>query len=269
MPVQTKLHPVAVVLLLAVLGGCNATRPDQADASPEPVDSIGRMVDLGDGVAARGEPETALAIYERALAKAPTHRGALLGKGRALTDLGRHAEAERTLREARDRHPDSGLVLAAYARLLIGTGRAEIAVSELDNYLGTHPLGDDGLWNLKGLALDTLRRHADAEQAYAQGLARTPQSVSLRNNLAYSLILQGEYARAADVLQGLIDTEGGQPRHRQNLALAYGLAGNDRRAREVARVDLQGDAIERNLAYYQWLRELPSPTRYQALLRRP
>ncbi|MCB1734595.1 MAG: tetratricopeptide repeat protein [Gammaproteobacteria bacterium] len=255
-------------LLWLVLGGCTATQTKPETETPGS-DTASRLVDLGDGVVARGEPETALAIFDRALANSPNHRGALLGKGQALTALGRHAEAETVLRQARDIYPHSGLVLSAYARLLIESGRAEVAVGELDGYFMAHPAADAGLWNLKGLALDALSRHGEAEQAYTQGLARSPQSVSLRNNLAYCLILQGDYARAADLLQRLVDGEGGQPRHRQNLALAYGLVGNQERAREVARLDLQGDAVERNLNYYQWLRDLPAPTRYQALLRRP
>ena len=264
-----KSRLLMLVILGFVLSGCTATQTVKPDAQPPVADTASRLVDLGDGVVARGEPDTALAIYERALANDPDHRGALLGKGQALTALGRHAEAETTLRKARDLYPHSGLVLSAYARLLIESGRAEVAVGELDGYFQAHPVADAGLWNLKGLALDALSRHGEAEQAYAQGLARDPQSVSLRNNLAYCLILQGDYARAADLLQRLVAGEGGQPRHRQNLALAYGLVGNQERAREVARLDLQGDAVDRNLSYYQWLRDLPAPTRYQALLRHP
>ena len=54
------------------------------------------------------------------------------------------------------------------------------------------------------------------------------------------------------------DTRAGS-RHRLNLALVYGLSGNNAAARQVARIDLDEPAVRRNLAYYRTLRALNDP----------
>jgi hypothetical protein len=46
------------------------------------------------------------------------------------------------------------------------------------------------------------------------------------------------------------------PQHRQVLAMAYGLAGNEEAAAQTARIDLGEDAVAQNLRLYNSLRAL-------------
>ena len=59
----------------------------------------------------------------------------------------------------------------------------------------------------------------------------------LRNNLGLSLALSGQHAEAIEMLRAVVDEPGAKARNRQNLALAYGLAGDldGRRADQPAR----------------------------------
>src|SRR5690606_10733888 len=76
----------------------------------------------------------------------------------------------------------------------------------------------------------------------------------LRNNLGLSLALAGNSADAIDVLHQLTESPDASVRNRQNLALAYGLAGDAGRASAIAQRDLPAEAIRGNLAYYEKLR---------------
>ena len=51
----------------------------------------------------------------------------------------------------------------------------------------------------RGVALDLLERHVDAQACYRAVLASTPRHVSARNNLALSLALSGQFAEALDI----------------------------------------------------------------------
>ena len=55
------------------------------------------------------------------------------------------------------------------------------------------------------------------------------------------------------------------PRERQTLALIYGLQGNRQAAEQMARLDLNPQAVQRNLAYYDSLRLMPPDARQRAI----
>jgi len=56
------------------------------------------------------------------------------------------------------------------------------------------------------------------------------------------------------------------PRERQTLALIYGLKGDPKAARELARMDLDAASVDHNLAFYDTLRRLPPDARSRAIL---
>jgi len=89
---------------------------------------------------------------------------------------------------------------------------------------------------------------------------------ALTLNLALSLALSGEYPDAVAVLQPLAMAATSSPQERQTLALIYGLRGNLAEAARLGRIDLDDSAVQRNLAYYQTLRELSPEARSRAIL---
>ncbi len=88
--------------------------------------------------------EAAIAAFDRALAEAPLHRGALLGKAAALIGLERHGEAESLLTDtiarldatlAPDDPTGRGALAAAYANRGILRDRQGRHAEALDDYL--------------------------------------------------------------------------------------------------------------------------------------
>ncbi|MEN8196549.1 MAG: SPOR domain-containing protein, partial [Pseudomonadota bacterium] len=105
-----------------------------------------------------------------------------------------------------------------------------------------------------GVALDMTGDHKAAQQTYRVGLKRNPGQPGLKNNLGLSLAMAGNYPKAISLLKELANGPKATDRHRQNLALVYGLAGDASKAENVARNDLNVREVKANLAYYRWLR---------------
>jgi len=100
------------------------------------------------------------------------------------------------------------------------------------------------------VALDLAGQHEAAEAAYRAGLEVAPDSMLLRNNLGLSLALAGRHQESIALLRAVVDEPGAKTRNRQNLALAYGLAGDLVAAERIARLDLDEESVQNDLAYY-------------------
>ena len=88
----------------------------------------------------------------------------------------------------------------------------------------------------------------------------------LRNNLGLSLALSGQYAEAIELLRAIVDEPGAKARNRQNLALAYGLAGDLTAAERISRLDLDEEAVQNNLSYFAALAAVEDDRKRAAVL---
>jgi Flp pilus assembly protein TadD len=143
---------------------------------------------------------------------------------------------------------------------LIGLAKAEIALAEpakalknLDLAQGSQPKDPRVLIN-RGVALDLLERHADAQACYRAVLATTPRHLSARNNLALSLALSGQFPEALDIITPMARSPGAPPRIRQNLAVIYGLMGKRDEAAALSRKDLDPATAEANMRFLDLVR---------------
>ncbi|QQR69341.1 MAG: tetratricopeptide repeat protein [Alphaproteobacteria bacterium] len=175
---------------------------------------------LGDSLLAQHEPAAAVEAYGRALALAPQDVRAQDGYGRAL----------------------------------IALGRANMAQTIFEGLVAAHPQDVRGLNGL-AVALDMQGQHTQAQERYRQALALSPGQTSTANNLALSLILDGAPEEAIALLAPIAASPSAPARYRQNLALAYGLAGQDAKAREWASNDLDADSVKQNMALYRAARD--------------
>ena len=120
---------------------------------------------------------------------------------------------------------------------------------------------DSRVYNGLGVANDLLGKHKLAQEMYRTGLSYKPNDINLLTNLGLSLSFSDKHDESIDVLRKLVNSPHSTPHHRQNLALAYGLAGRKRDAAKIARMDLDTRAVRANLAYYATLRALPDSTK--------
>jgi len=106
----------------------------------------------------------------------------------------------------------------------------------------------------RGVALDLLARHPQAQASYRSALAIMPDDVPARSNLALSLAMSGEFDEAIAIMVPLARAPSATPRLRQNLALIYGLKGDMTAARALSRVDLDAKTTDENLKFFAMVR---------------
>jgi Flp pilus assembly protein TadD len=171
-------------------------------------------VEFGDVLLAASMPDDAIDMFSQVPSGSSSRLAALLGLTKAHLALGEPAKALE--------YADQALAQASHdERVLVD----------------------------RGVALDTLGRHAEAQASYRAVLATTPRHVSARNNLALSLAVTGQFDEAVALLTPLARSSAATPRIRENLALIYGLMGDADRATLLSRSDLDDSSIRANLEF--------------------
>jgi Flp pilus assembly protein TadD len=176
-------------------------------------------VEFGDVLVEVGSPDDAIDIFGQIDSRSPARLGALLGLTRAYLNLSEPAKALEYANEAQGLAPHD-------ARVLVD----------------------------KGVALDTLNRHAEAQELYRAVLVILPRHVSARNNLALSLALTGRYDEALALMGPLVRSSSATSRERENMAMIYGLMGDADHATMLSRVDLDEATTRSNLIFFTAVR---------------
>ncbi len=93
-----------------------------------------------------------------------------------------------------------------------------------------------------------------------------PNDLSIRNNYGLSQALSGDYRAAIATLSAVASDPRSTARYRQNLALAYGLSGDNVNASIAARKDLNDADSASNQRYYAILRGMDDRARTKAIM---
>lgn len=206
---------------------------------------------------AAGDAATAAGLYRRAHDLQPSALAPLLGLGRAFAMLGANDEAVVAYRAALAIDPNDIEALRGMGGALLALDQPRQAITHLEVVLDR--AGDARTHNALGLAHDMLGEHKSAQACYRTGLNTEPGNFALRNNLGLSLVLSGDFREGIAILRQVAEMPGANARQRLNLALAYGLAGETEQAMQVARMDLDEQAVRSNVAFYRMLRSMDDP----------
>jgi Flp pilus assembly protein TadD len=273
-----------VVLLGAAaalgLAGC-------ADSDNPPAGSIKSLSDLphqsrsmlkvGDASREAGDCAAAIRFYRLAIEKEKSPAdivAARVGAGECEVGLGALPDAEHDFLAATKLAPRDSAPLIGLGRVYLIEHKPGDAAAYLDLAI-KQGAAAAFVWNDMGVALDQLRRHKEAQQAYRTGLTSYPNDPALRNNLALSLAMSHEFPEAETILRILASEPDATARTRQNLALVLGLAGDDAGARRVAEADLDAAALDNNQHFYDYMRALmtgtplPAPAAVGAVVDKP
>jgi Flp pilus assembly protein TadD len=196
----------------------------------------------------KGDVAGAAHFYAQAHAANPDDVSALIGLGDMLAALGdsiKAADAYGKATALQPARPDARLGLA---KASIAMKNPQVAATQFQAVLSANAQ-DVRAYNGLGVAADMMGDHKAAQEHYRAGLAIDPQNVALLNNLGLSLALSGDFDNGIFMLEELAAAPEASPTTRQNLALAYGLAGRDSEAERVASVDLADSEIRKNMAF--------------------
>jgi Flp pilus assembly protein TadD len=216
----SALAGIGAALGVSLLAACAGTPPvgtrDQDNASRFRVAAAAE---------ASGQADIALSMYAAAAAAEPNRAEVQARFASALSRNGNVAQAEQVLSRAIVRQRDDPVLLAQLGRLRLQSGAAAEALEVFGRLLNATPRNIDAL-DGRGVALDLLGRHAEAEQSYRAALALAPDSLRTANNLAMSLLLAGRGAEAAAILERLARFPAAPPRVLANLAVARATMGD-------------------------------------------
>lgn len=229
--------PVRAALLgLLTLSACapRETSPlAEARAHPEQMRAL-----VASAIAAQYDP--ALATLRRAAMAAPSNLALQARYAGALARAGEPAAAEAVVTAGLAQSPEHPGLLVELARIRVRGGQAEVALALFDRAARLEPGADaeEG----RGIALDLLGRHHEAQAAYRAALTLSPERVSVQNNLAMSLLLTGQVGEALALLEPLAQRRDAPARVNNNLAIARTMLGG------APRQDIAADPQVREVA---------------------
>ncbi|QHL91468.1 tetratricopeptide repeat protein [Sphingomonas changnyeongensis] len=226
---RLPLHLAAASMVVAGLTVAqNAYADFAAPPAPQAMREAGRAAERAARALARGDHDMAVIQAEHAVALVPDNAGSRMLLGRAYLAAGRLASAETAFADTLALDPAHPGAALKLALARLGTGDAEGARA-------------------------VVAAHADHIPAADRGLA---------------LALAGDPGTGAALLEELVRTGRSTPQSRQNLALAYALAGRWAEARMAASLDLKPQLVARRLLAWSDLAAEARPAmRVAAVLR--
>jgi len=189
---------------------------------------------------AAGQQDVALSMLGAAAAAAPSNLEVQARHAASLGRAGMMEEAEQVLTSALQRSSRDPSLILALGQLRVRMGASAEALTLFDQVLARLPQSVPAL-NGRGVALDLLGRHSEAQQSYRTAQAVEPANLATANNLAMSLMLDGQASEAVSILSGLSQRAGAPPRVATNLGIAQAASGDAASAQATlgGRVDLE------------------------------
>ena len=214
----------------------------------------GASIKLARALRAAGDSRAAIQIYRRLQSQKNAPPGLQIELGETLMDAGMIDDAIGVFLAI-----PSGSPNAAEAQL--GLARAQLALNKPGNALeyidraASLAQNDVRILVVRGIILDCLRRHSEAQTSYRAAMALAPRSVAARNNLALSLVFTGQYKEAIALLTPIARSVDASARERQNLALVLGLSGDAGAALALSRVDLDEAKAQANTRFFAFVNQ--------------
>jgi Flp pilus assembly protein TadD len=248
------------MVALAALGGCAATSQTNASLAandpPAPGSHGGASASLRLARATRqgGDLASAIQIYRSIAAAKPVAPAIVVELGDVLLQSGAPDDAIDAYSEVPPGAPARLDALLGIARSNLALEQPAQALDFADQAARLAP-HDARVLVDRGVALDSLQRHVEAQASYRAALVAAPRRVSARNDLALSLALTAQYDEAIALIAPLARSIDATAQVRENLAVIYGLAGNTDGAASVSRMDLDAGTTQANLAFLASVRE--------------
>ena len=217
-------------------------------------------------MADRADPLARAAFWAHELEIDPADAEAGLKMSAALRQLGQFDKAAETAQNVATANPNNQEAWLEIARAQVGGGNGFYAIDPARKAQALKPK-DWRPASLLGVGLEQSERYDEAEAAYRQALALSPDNPGVLTNLAMMKAGQGDGDQAETLLRKAVAQPGATIQVRQNLVLVLGLRGKMAEAEKMMRQDLPPDIANNNLAYLKAMAagEKPAGRSYQNL----
>ncbi|HEY4547094.1 MAG TPA: tetratricopeptide repeat protein, partial [Pedomonas sp.] len=241
---------VAVGLLLASAAPVAEAASRKREEGAKTALTAETQVSLGRRFEAKGDTETALGLYQKAVSEKPDNDEAL----RALIGLAvRTNRASLVLDEAvrlATKRPNDAEAQLWLATALNEKGRPADALAALAEAekAGSGPM-PALMWAQRGIAHDMAGNHLEAQRAFSRAITLNPSDWQLPMRLALSLALQADYPAALRILQMQVNDPLMERPVRETLAIIYALSGQTEQATEIARTATAAELADSQRGY--------------------
>jgi len=257
--ITPTLLGASALLLSACSYGDIGAPPRTAAASQTHAGGPSELMRIANQLAQNGDHDAAIPLYRHLGAK-NGNPAALIGLSGSLIAKGANNEATSILTMLVERGQANGTVWYNLGKLRLANGQFEAALTAFST-ASTKVSSDAKIRSGKAIALAALGRTSDAIAAFQTNSDRLTLS-----NKALILAATGRAEAAIRVLEPIMRLGKGTSRDRQNLAMAYLLAGQDEEAYRIARLDLDPATINETFTFYRSLSSLDAAQRMQALV---
>jgi Flp pilus assembly protein TadD len=192
-----RLLPLALCLALLA---CAPMRDEAGPSRSTTSLTADEKLRVAEAAEAGGDGDLALSMYLAAAQSAPSDVPLQLRCADALARHGQYLRARQLLAERLRANPGQVDLTKGLALIYLVSGDPEHASGLLDRILAVKP-DDPAALTDKGIALDLLRRHGDAQTLYRQALKISPHDPAINNDLALSMMLEGRVREAQEVLE--------------------------------------------------------------------
>jgi len=258
-PPRRALCAAAVVSVLAFAAVGAPTLAASPRPAPPAAGTPASNLKLARTLRGAGELNAAIGAYRAVAAVKPVDPAVLAEFGDALLSAG-------LIDESIGVYSEVNLQSKSAADALMGLSRAQLSLDSpakalvyADRAITAAP-AEPRAQILRGVILDGMGRHAEAQICYRAALKQEPRGLAARNDLALSLAITGQYAEAIDILGPIARSSDATPGLRQNLALIYGLKGDRDKALALGRADLDPTAAEANQRFADMVRSSQKKT---------
>lgn len=168
----------------------------------------------------------------------------------ALRELGRYDQAAEAAQATLTVQPANLDALLELGRAHIARGQAFYGIEPLEKARDLAPRDWRPL-SLLGVAYEQVRRFDEAQAAWSQALALSPDNPDVLTNAATAALTRGDAAGAETLLRRAAAQPTASAKVRQTLAMSLGLQGKMGEAEQILRRELPPEQADRNL---EWLR---------------
>ncbi|MDG1996267.1 MAG: tetratricopeptide repeat protein [Emcibacteraceae bacterium] len=220
---------------------------------------------LAHEMADQGDHSAAIPLYRRAHKFQQDSAAPLVGLGDSLASIGQYNEAVEAYQQAVSKNGRNVDALSGLGSSYLALNRPTRALPYLQQAVRFNPTDVDAISSL-AVALD-MQGHREASlEVYKDGLAIDPDNLKILNNYGLSLALQSRHDESVAILKQAAQHKDAGATHRQNLAMAYALSGNEIMSTRLLSIDSGPDLANENLNYYRVLAALPADDRFDTIL---
>ena len=246
---MSALAATALTLCLTA-GPVLAAKPDKAAAVNDAASAPRKATPQERAQIKALDPLARAAFWTREANADPADAEAGLQLSQALRQMGNYSDAIVAAQKVAVAQPRNVEAKLEIARANIGRGQGFYAIEPAREAQAMAPR-DWRIPSLLGVAYEQAQRPDEALAAHRLAVSLAPDNPSAISNLALYYAAHGDRAQAETMLRQAAAKPDAPITVRQNLALVLGLQGRLAEAERIARQDLPPETVDNNMA---WLR---------------